>query len=396
MSERWRWLTLLGCALQLVGCGDDADPLNLGGDAGGSVGQLEAGAVTQDAGVGATPGAADTGVRNDATSGGPMGSSDASSPVTNDAGGGGGALDSSTPSTDSGSTGAVDSGGVGSDGGGGSQDAGPAPMGACGASSMLKPGNSSGSLMVGSVKRDYLLHVPSSYNGNSPVPLVVDFHPLLMDSAYQRSNSGYSQLSDKEGFIVAYPNGVDPAWNVGPCCTKDRKVDDVGFARALVSKLIGQACIDSKRVYAVGFSNGGGMAHHVACNAADVFAAVAPASFDLLVENEQPCKPVRPISVKSFRSTNDSIVPYAGGASSPPTALLGYTLGTIHFLGAQGTFMRWAELDKCTGTPTESGGCKTYTQCEAGVEVSLCTLNAGHATGPADQGWAFLKRFSLP
>lgn len=397
MSERSRWVTLLSCALQLAACGEDADPADLGGGDAGRVGQLEAGAVTPDAGAGITPGAPDSAVRSDAATGGPVGSSDASTPTTNDAGGGGGKPDASSPTTDSGQPAATDAGGGATDSGGGQSDAGPpAPMGACGASSMLKPGNSSGSLMVGSVKRDYLLHVPSNYNGSAPVPLVVDFHPLMMDAAYQRSNSGYSQLSDKEGFIVAYPDGVNPAWNVGPCCTKDRNVDDVGFAKALVAKLIGQACIDAKRVYAVGYSNGGGMSHHVACNAADVFAAVAPAAFDLLVEEEQPCKPSRPISVKSFRSTNDTIVPYGGGASNPPTALLGYSLGTIHFRGAVGTFMHWSELNKCTGTATESGGCKTYSQCAAGVEVSLCTSAAGHSTGPADQGWAFLKRFTLP
>lgn len=393
MFERWRWIPLLGCALQLVGCDGYVDPP--GGDA-GPVAQQEAGALATDAGAGATPEVVDASVRSDAGAAGPVGPIDASNQAPVEADSGGGTLDASAPAQDAGTPpDSVDAGDGGTDSGG-SHDAGPAATGACGASSMLKPGNSSASLMVGSVKRDYLLHVPASYNGSAPVPLVVDFHPLMMDAAYQRSNSGYAQLSDKEGFIVAYPAGVNPAWNVGPCCTRDRNVDDVGFAKALVAKLISQACIDEERVYAVGFSNGGGMAHHVACNAADVFAAVAPAAFDLLVENEQPCKPSRPIAVKSFRSTNDSIVPYAGGASNPPTLLLGYSLGTIHFRGAQGTFTHWSQLNQCTGTPTDAAGCKTYTQCAAGVEVSLCTSASGHSTGPAADGWAFLKRFTRP
>jgi polyhydroxybutyrate depolymerase len=369
----------------LLGCGSD-DPTDHpfipmeGG----------AGVVQNEAGVSAP---ADAAVQPDAAA--PR--ADASIPS--------GSVDGSTP--DTGTVPPVDSGSGGSDAApprDASADAaetgaaeGGTPVMECPASATLKPGNSSGSMMVGSVKRDYLLHVPQSYTGKAAVPLVLDFHPLLMDAAYQRSNSGYAALADKEGFIVAYPDGVDPAWNVGPCCTKERSVDDLGFAKALVAKLKGDACVDAKRVYAVGFSNGGGMAHHVGCNAADVFAAVAPASFDLLVENEQPCHPVRPISVLAFRSTNDSIVPYAGGASTPPTALLGYSLSQIHFLGAQGTFMRWAELDMCTGAPSDSAtGCKTYTQCAAGVEVTLCTSTAGHATGPAEQGWKTLKRFTLP
>ena len=57
------------------------------------------------------------------------------------------------------------------------------------------------------------------------------------------------------------------------------------------------ACIDPVRVYAVGVLTGGGMAHYLACHAADVFAAVAPAAFDLLEENVNDCNPARPITV---------------------------------------------------------------------------------------------------
>src|SRR5690242_6738251 len=117
---------------------------------------------------------------------------------------------------------------------------------------------------------------------------------------------------------MAFPSGLagpsGGAWNVGPCCVDN--VDDVEFTRALVAEVKGLACIDPKRVYAVGFSMGGGMSHYVACHAADVFAAVAPAAFDLLQENVMDCKPPRPITVISFRGTSDPIVPYAGGPSS--------------------------------------------------------------------------------
>ena len=76
------------------------------------------------------------------------------------------------------------------------------------------------------------------------------------------------------------------------------------------------ACIDPKRVYAIGFSMGGGMAHYLACHAADVFAAVAPSSFDLLEENVGDCQPPRPITVISFRGSADTLVPYEGGPSA--------------------------------------------------------------------------------
>jgi len=258
----------------------------------------------------------------------------------------------------------------------------------------LKPGETTRTVMVGGMARKFILRVPASYSGKA-VPLMVDFHPLGQSSEFQRGNSGYMALAESEGFVIAWPQGIQNVWNVGPCCTQSREIDDVGFAKALVADVSSQVCVDPKRVYAGGFSMGGGMSHYLACHAADVFAAVAPSAFDLLEENSPDCKPARPITEITFRGTADFIAPYAGGASSPPVA---YTLPQIHFLGAEGTFKRWAEINQCMGMPMDTGsGCKTYSQCAAGVEVTLCTTQGGgHSTGDAKLGWEMLKKHPMP
>jgi polyhydroxybutyrate depolymerase len=216
----------------------------------------------------------------------------------------------------------------------------------------------------------------------------------MANGAAEESMSGYKAVADKEGFIVAWPDALEGGWNIGPCCTRSGKVDDLGFAKALVADVSGRACIDPKRVFATGISMGGGMTHYLGCNAADVFAAIAPAAFDLLIEEQEPCHPVRPITVIAFRGTADPVVPYAGGASMPPNGLN----VTINFRGAEATFKKWAELDGCTGTPTESSkGCQTYSQCKAGVEVTLCTqTGGGHDAGDPNVGWEMLKKHPLP
>jgi polyhydroxybutyrate depolymerase len=265
---------------------------------------------------------------------------------------------------------------------------------ACPASSSIKPGDTDLMIDVGGMQRHYILHVPASYDGKTPMPMVIDWHPLTQTAMYQRGASGYAALGDKEGFVTIFPDGINNAWNIGPCCTQSRMIDDLGLARALVERMRKEACIDMKRIYSAGFSMGGGMTHYLGCNAADIFAAISPAAFDLLEETEEPCKPARPLTVIAFRGTADPIVPYAGGASTPPT---GYPLDPIHFRGAQGTFKHWSELDGCTGEPEKgSNGCETYKQCKNGVEVTLCTKQGGsHETGDANVGWATLKRFSL-
>ena len=282
--------------------------------------------------------------------------------------------------------------------GGATPGAGGAPaVQTCPATS-LPPGTTNGTIQVGGATRSYVLHVPANYTGKTPVPLVTDWHPILFTDTFEQTISGYQAKSDQEGFVVVWPQGIDNAWNVGPCCTTSRTVDDVGFARALIAKLESQLCIDAKRVYAVGYSMGGGMSLDLACNAADIIAAIAPAAFDLMADsNNWPCHPARPITVIDFRSTADPIVPYMGGATNPPNGLP----VVITFLGAQATFQKFAQLDQCTGSPMDNSalaaGCQTYTQCTQGVQVTLCTKQGGsHDPGDPNVAWSVLKNYTLP
>ena len=162
------------------------------------------------------------------------------------------------------------------------------------------------------------------------------------------------------------------------------------------------ACVDPKRVYATGYSNGGGLAHLLGCRAADVFAAVAPASFDLIQEI-MPCTPSRPIAELSFRGLNDSVVPYAGG--TPPAPPSSYPLTPVTFLGAEATFDKWSSLDGCTGDPESSPGnadwtCRTRSHCQAGTTVTLCNGSdataGGHVQGNAKIAWAMMKTQAMP
>jgi len=259
----------------------------------------------------------------------------------------------------------------------------------------LTPGDSMQTVDVGGGTRNYLLHVPSAYDGSKPVPLVVDFHGLGTSGMQQRTASKFPAVTDPEGVVMAFPTGLPGpmgnGWDVGPCCVAN--VDDVAFAKALVAQVGVTACIDPKRVYATGFSMGGGMAHYLACHAADVFAAVAPASFDLLQDNVSQCQPPRPVTEISFRGSADMLVPYAGGYSSFVPGM------PVTFLGAQGTFQKWADIDGCSGPPSapDGNGCSTFSSCAGGVEVVLCTKQgAGQIQSDATIAWPVLTRHPLP
>jgi polyhydroxybutyrate depolymerase len=258
----------------------------------------------------------------------------------------------------------------------------------------LPAGNTTEVVQVGSTSRSYVLHVPGQYDGSKPAPLILDFHAQAGSGSSELTLSPYPAQTDLEGVVMAFPTGLKgpagAAWNVGPCCVAD--VDDVAFARALVAQVKTAACIDAKRVYAVGLATGGGMAHYLACHAADVFAAVAPAAFDLLEGNVGDCTPSRPITVISFRGTADPLVPYDGGPSYVVPGM------PVTFLGAQATFQKWAEIDQCTDSPSapDGNGCSAHSACQGGVEVVLCTKQGGGLeSGNASVAWPVLKRHTL-
>jgi polyhydroxybutyrate depolymerase len=252
----------------------------------------------------------------------------------------------------------------------------------------LAVGDSNHTIKFGGKDRTYVLHVPSGYTGSKAVPLLVDFHPHGSTGPDWRKSSPYTKLADADGVISVYPTSTGD-WNVGPCCADG--VDDVGFAKDMIKEIKGLACIDGKRVYAAGFSMGGGMTNYVACHAADVFAAFAPAAFALLQEIVTDCKPGRPITVIAFQGTADPYVPYAGGLSN--------LVKPINFLGAVNSMKKWAEWNGCTGAAADIGdGCQGYaaSQCQ-GEEVVLCTKQGGgHEAANASLTWPLLKKHSMP
>lgn len=272
----------------------------------------------------------------------------------------------------------------------------PSTSGDSGATTQACPvtataGDSSITVAVGSLERSYVLHIPAEFDASRPAPLIIDFHGAGGSGSDQLQNSPYPAVTDRDGVIMAFPDGVNgpigTAWNVGPCCVPG--VDDLAFVDAMLADIETRACVDVSRVYAVGVLTGGGMAHYLACERSDVFAAVSPAAFDLAEETVNDCQPSQPVGVVAFRGTADERVPYEGGSSMLVPDM------TMTFLGAQASFAQWASLDGCTGEPSapDRAGCSTYTDCRDGVEVVLCSKE----NGPAEQGdasiaWPILAR----
>lgn len=270
----------------------------------------------------------------------------------------------------------------------------------------LTPGDHRRPLEFGGYSRIYDVHIPPGYDGSTAVPLVLDFHGFTDNQTLQAGYTGWRTLADMENFIVAYPLGlfgqtaapeVDTAegasFNAGICCggASQNGIDDVGFARAIVQAVAAEANIDRARVYATGSSNGGLMTFRLGCEAADLFAGVAPvAGFVGVV----PCEPSRPIAVIAFAGLHDPNIPYVLSTAS---------------------FTHWRDVDGCGSSPPDdrvdigTSYCETYRSCSAGVQVKLCSIEASQVSlAPGHRlylnpdldvtrtAWQFLSQFQLP
>lgn len=283
---------------------------------------------------------------------------DVSVPANTDAG-------SDVATGDSGSQTSDDTGKPGSETG--------TPLTTACAGKMHQPLDATWSLPFGGVARSFNVHVPASYDPSKPTPVVLNFHGYSSDASQEDLLGHMSEKADAEGFIAVHAQGLANSWNAGACCgdSAAKGVDDVGFVGAMLDELEGKLCVDAKRVYATGMSNGGFLSHRLGCEMSERIAAIAPVAGVLGIPT---CNPKRPVPVMHFHGTADTLVPYDGSTS-------------LGFPPVLTTFEGWAKRNGCTGMPAESfknvdSHCSTYSSCAAGVEVTLCTVDGGGHTWP--------------
>ena len=249
---------------------------------------------------------------------------------------------------------------------------------ACGGTraSAFPGGDAAGALMVGGLNRTYTVHAPPGVE--RPAGLMLNLHGAGMTGGAQAASTNYNAVADQHGFVVAYPDGVDMSWADGRgASVPDRQgVDDVGFLVALADRLRQDYGIGAGRVFATGMSAGGFMASRLACQRADVFAAVAPVAASL--GTAMPCAPSQPVSVQQVNGTADPVVPFTGGP------MLGRG-GPSDIVAPPAMAQRWRDINACP-PPVEdiAGPVHRFTAggCAAGTEVVFVQIDGGPHVWP--------------
>jgi len=240
-----------------------------------------------------------------------------------------------------------------------------------------------GTIVSSGQKREYLLYVPKSYDRAKPSPLVISLHAAALWPAAQMEASHWNKLADELGFIVVYPSGnaVTGAGGILPFRVwllrpETNASANVGFISDLLDTLEARYNIDTSRIYANGFSNGGAMAFALSCRLPARIAAVGTVS----AAQDLPwswCGDSRPMPLINFHGTAD-LVPYNGGKSPmsprPFPSVLAWTA-------------QWAGRNRCEPNPVESTVAPDvarleYAHCADGASVVLYTIRGGGHAWP--------------
>jgi polyhydroxybutyrate depolymerase len=249
----------------------------------------------------------------------------------------------------------------------------PAALAVVEASRYIAHHRNSGTIMSSGLAREYLLHVPASYDPSKATPLVISLHGAALWPAGQMEVSQWNRIADRQGFIVVYPSGVSGhgprAWNVNRGAGLQL---DVKFIADLIDTLKATHNIDPSRIYADGLSNGGGMAWVLSCTLSDRIAAVGQvASANLLPWSW--CTDTRPVPMIAFHGTADTVTPYHGGAT---------WVAPNPFPDIPAWTAAWARRNRCAPTPIDGQVAadvtrRTYASCDAPVEL-YTILGGGH------------------
>jgi len=200
-----------------------------------------------------------------------------------------------------------------------------------GTAKQLTSGDHSLTLRVGNLDRRYIVHVPLKYNSWQPVPIVIMFHGGGGTARGAMRETGWAQKADKEGFLAVFPEATPPdptkpsrfgtngqAWNdgSGDFHAGERNIPDVAFISAMIDDLISRFAVDTRRIYATGFSNGASMAFRVGVELSERIAAIAPVAGTLWIKQPELD---RPVSLFYISGDADSLNPIEGGTPKMAT-----------------------------------------------------------------------------
>jgi len=279
-------------------------------------------------------------------------------------------------------------------------DAPARPSAGCGGPSTMTAGPHDLTIDVAGTQRQYRLFVPTSASQGQPLPMTFNIHGLGNNISGQVAVSGFEQLGETEGFMVASPQGLANRFDF----PNEPTNKELPFFKAMIDAIGTSTCLDLARVYSSGLSNGGIMSAILACQMGDQIAAVG------LVSGIRPptnCSSDRPIPMVVFWGKNDNVLPFYGGLGPSLLKVLGLAgpgaadtpvpsappANTFGFPPVEKVVSDWAAHDGCGAEPTvfAVGAADTdveervFTECTPESSIRFFVVSDGGHTWPGSK-----------
>lgn len=274
-------------------------------------------------------------------------------------------------------------------------------------------------------EREYFVHVPAGYTGSSATPVVFMLHGTNGNGEDFYTNSGWKEVGEEENIITVFPSSWKyciydeddgqqhlntEKWNVQPAswvpCEGEVLRDDILFLQTIMTELQSTFNVDDKRIYLVGFSNGGTMASKCTYEMSDKFAAIVESASSLY---GQAIVPNRKLPILFQRGNKD----YGPGGSGPtaPMNSLPFLLTDSTTTLLQGHMYRFSKtniynfgLDTNFTIAGNENSIVTATFVSANPDEPLNTftvalvkdLQHAYPDGAAVRNWEWLSQYTLP
>ena len=157
--------------------------------------------------------------------------------------------------------------------------------------------------------REYYVHVPAGYTGNTAVPMVFMFHGSGQNGEQFYNISGWKEVGESQNLLTVFPSSwsycivedgvtkTETKWAEYPggidFCPGVAAKNDIKFMRTMLAELQSKFKVDAKRIYAVGFSNGGKFSARCAVELSNIFAATVSSGGGGALPNDTTLTPVR-------------------------------------------------------------------------------------------------------
>ena len=258
--------------------------------------------------------------------------------------------------------------------------------------------------------RDYYFYQPNSIQDNAPLVFVL--HGYSGSAGGIMGYSGMNEIAAEHGFAVCYPQGLSDQsgynfWNVGYTFHQNQTVDDVAFLSSLANYLQDEYNLSTEHTFSTGMSNGGDMSYMLACQANDIFRAIAPVAGCMMEEIYNTCDS-SPVPVFEIHGNNDNVTLWGGDMQNND--------GWGAYYSIEDGIELWVEINNCQNneetflpnTNLNDGSYiinHRYFDCNDNAEVWLYEVVGGGHDWPGSYGnmdinaseeiWSFFSQYTF-